>query len=193
MLLAKFLLFLEKINYLETMEEKVNVWKANLKNGVILGMAGIIYSVLIYALDLTLNQLQGYIFMVIQVVLLWYLLKSYRDNFLFGNITYGQSVGAGVIICLYYAIISAAFAYLLYTVIDAGLIDKQLAFAEEKVMERGLPQASVDAAMAVQRKLMTPGIISLLSILGNMFWGLVISLVVGIFVKKEGNPLIDQY
>jgi len=175
------------------MEEKVNVWKANLKNGVILGMAGIIYSVLIYALDLTLNQLQGYIFMIIQVALLWYLLKSYRDNYLFGNITYGQSVGAGVIICLYYAIISAIFAYILYTVIDTGLIDKQLAFAEEKIMERGLPQASVDAAMAYQRKLMTPGILSLMSIFGNLFWGTIISLIVGVFVKKEGNPLIDQY
>jgi hypothetical protein len=176
------------------MEEKVNVWKANLKNGVILGMVGVIYSLLMYVLDLSFNQLQGYLFMVIQAVLLWYLLKSYRDNYLFGNITYGQSVGAGVIICFYYAIISAVFAYLLYTVIDPGLVDKQLAFAEEMVMARGLPQASVDAAMAIQRKLMTPGIIALMSIFGNLFWGTIISLIVGVFIKREGNPLIDpQY
>jgi hypothetical protein len=176
------------------MEEKVNVWKANLKNGVIMGTVGIIYSLLIYFLDLTLNQTQGYIFMVIQVALLWYLLKSYRDNYLFGNITYGQSVGAGVIICFYYAIIAAVFAYILYTVIDVGLIDKQLAFAEETMMAKGLPQSAVDAAMAIQRKILKPEIMAPISIFGNLFSGTIISLVVGIFIKREGNPLIDaQY
>jgi len=173
------------------MEEKVSVWKTNLTNGVILGMAGVIYSLLMYFLDLTFNETQGYIFMVIQVALLAYLLKSYRDNYCFGNITYGQSVGAGVIISLYAAIISAVFLYLLYAVIDPGLVDKQLALVEETIMARGLPQAAVDKAMAIQRKLLKPEIMAPISIFGNMFWGLIISLIVSVFIKKEGNPLID--
>ena len=173
------------------MEEKVNVWKTNLTNGVILGMVGVIYSLLMYFLDLTFNEMQGYVFMVIQVALLAYLLKSYRDNYCFGNITYGQSVGAGVIISLYAAIISAVFLYLLYAVIDTGLVDKQLALVEETIMARGLPQAAVDKAMAIQRKLLKPEIMAPISIFGNMFWGLIISLIVSVFIKKEGNPLID--
>ena len=173
------------------MEQKVNVWKTNLTNGIILGMVGVIYSLIMYFFDLTFNQTQGYIFIVIQVALLAYLLILYRDNYFFGNITYGQSVGAGVIICFYAAIISAIFGYILYNVIDVGLIDKQLAFAEETMMQRGAPQAAIDAAMAIQRKLMKPGIMALMGILGNLFWGTIISLVVSIFIKKEGNPLID--
>ena len=173
------------------MEQKVNVWKTNLTNGVILGTTGVIYSLLMYYSDLILNQAQGYIFIVIQIALLAYLLKSYRDNYCFGNITYGQSVGAGVVIFFYYAIIMAVFTYILYAVIDTGLIDKQLASVEEKIMERGLPQAQVETAMSIQRKLLTPGVISLTSIFGYMFQGTIISLIVSIFIKKEGNPLID--
>ena len=173
------------------MEEKTNVWKTNMTNGVIMGTVGVIYSLFIYFFDLTFNQMQGYVFMVIQVALLAYLLKSYRDNYCFGNITYGQSVGAGVIICLYGAIISAVFAYFLYKDIAPELIGKMLAFAEETMLEKGVPQTAVDTGMALQRKLMTPGILALMSIFNNMFMGTIISLIISVFIKKEGNPLID--
>ena len=174
------------------MEEKTNVWNANPKSGVIMGVVGVIYTLSMYFLDLMFNQMQGYIFIVIQIALLAYLLKSYRDNYCFGNITYGQSVGAGVIIFLYAAIISAIFTYLLYTVIDPDLVNKQLAFTEETLMKKGTPQAAIDAGMAIQRKLMKPGILTLMGVLGGMFWGTLVSLVVSIFIKKEGNPLIDK-
>jgi hypothetical protein len=173
------------------MEEKVSVWKANLTSGLILGLVGIVYSLVMYFLDLSLNQAQGYIFMVIQIALLFYLVKSYRDNYLHGMINYGQALGAGVVICLYYSIISAIFAYILLAVIDPGLPDKQLAMAEEMMLKRGMPQAQIDAGMAVQRKIMIPEVMAPVSILGNMFFGLILSLIIAAFVRKEGNPLVD--
>jgi hypothetical protein len=173
------------------MEQNVNVWKANLTNGLILGLTGVVYSLIIYFLDLSLNKTQGYIFMVIEAVILFFLLKSYRDNYKHGQITYGESMGAGVIICLYYSIIMALFAYLLYSVIDTGLVAKQLAFAEETLQKKGLPQASIDAAMKIQQKIMKPAIMAPLSILGNMLWGVALSLIVSIFIRKESNPIID--
>lgn len=173
------------------MEEKVNVWKSNLTNGLILGLTGIVYSLIIYFLNLTFNKAQGLVFIVIQIALLYFLLKSYRDNYMHGQITYGQSVGAGVIICLYYAIIMAIFTYILYTVIDPGLTAKQLAFAEEAMMKKGIPQSAIDTGMSIQKKIMKPAILAPLSIFGSMLWGVVISLLVSIFIKKEGNPLID--
>ena len=173
------------------MEEKVNVWKTNLTNGLILGLAGIVYSLVIYFLDLSFNKAQGFVFIVIQIGLLYFLLKSYRDNFMHRQITYGQSVGAGVIICLYYALIMAVFTYILYTVIDPGLISKQLAFTEEAMVKKGVSQSAIDAAMAMQTKIMKPAIMAPLSIFGSMLWGVIISLLVSIFIKKEGNPLTD--
>jgi hypothetical protein len=108
-----------------------------------------------------------------------------------GQITFGQSVGAGVIICLYYAVMMAVFTYILYTVIDPGLTAKQLAFAEEAMAKKGMPQAAIDAGMGIQTKIMKPAIMAPLTIFGNMLWGVIISLLVSIFVKKEGNPLLD--
>lgn len=173
------------------MEQQVYPWKSNLTNGLILGLVGVVYSLVMYFLDLSFNKTQGYIFMLVQITLLYFLLISYRDNYKHGQITYGESLGAGVIICLYYAIIMAVFTYILYSVIDTGLVAKQLAFTEEAMLKKGLPQASLDAGMGIQKKIMKPAIIAPLSILGNMLWGVVLSLIISIFIRKEGNPLID--
>jgi len=173
------------------MEQKVNVWKANLSSGLILGMAGIVFNLVIYFLDMTFNKSMGYIFLLLAVFLLYFLIKSYRDNYLHGLITYGQAVGAGVIIFLYHSILAAIFTYLLYKVIDPALPAKMIAFIEETMLEKGIPEASLDAVMAIQKKIFKPEIMAPFSIINNMLFGTVISLIIGVFVRKEGNPLIE--
>jgi len=173
------------------MEEKVNVWKANLTNGLILGLVGIAFSLVLFFLDLSLNKTVGYINIPIQLVLLYFLLKSYRDNFMHGQITYGQSVGAGVVIFVYYAIIMAVFTYLLFTVIDPGLAKKSMALSEEAMVKKGLPQSTIDTGMAFTAKIMKPAIMAIFSIFSSMFLGVIYTLLVSIFIKKESNPLID--
>jgi hypothetical protein len=174
------------------MENKVSVWKANLTNGLILALIGIVYSLIIYFLDLTFNKTQVYLFYLILIIVMYFLLKSYRDNYLHGYITYGQSVGAGIVIFLYYSVITAIFMYVLYAIIDPGLPEKQLVFVEEEMLKKGIQQEALDAAMNFQRKIMKPGIMAPFSILGNMVTGLVVSLLISIFIRKEGNPLIDS-
>ncbi len=173
------------------MEEKVNIWKANLTNGLILALAGIAFSLLLYFFDLTLNKTVAYINVPIQLLILYFLLKSFRDNYMHGQITFGQSVGAGAVIFVYYSIIMAVFTYLLYAVIDPGLIKKSMAMSEELMEKRGMPQSAIDAGMAFTAKVMKPAIMAVFSIFGTMFFGVIYTLLVSIFVKKEGNPLID--
>ena len=174
------------------MEQKVNPWKANLTNGLILALVGIVYSLIMYFLNLSLNKTQGWVFMLIQIVLLYFLLKSYRDNFMHGQITYGESVGTGVIICLYYTIIMSVFTYILYTVIDPGLVAKQLAVAEEAMRAKGnLTDAQIETAMKLTGKIMKPGVMAISGLFFGMIYGTILSLIVSVFVKNEGNPLVD--
>jgi hypothetical protein len=173
------------------MEDKVSIWKANLTNGLILGLVGVVYTLLMYFLDQSFNRTLGYAFFVVLAVVLFFLIKSYRDTYLHGYITYGHSLGAGIIIFLYYSIITAIFTYILYKFIDSGLVSKQLAFAEEVMVKRNTPQAAIDAAMNIQRKIMVPEFIAPISILGNMFTGTLMTLIISIFTRKEGNPLVD--
>jgi hypothetical protein len=109
-----------------------------------------------------------------------------------GFITYGQSLGAGVVIMLYYAIIAAIFGYILYKFLDPGLIDKMLMVAEEAMIEQGIPESAMEQGLKVQKKLMTPGFMAIASIFSTMLIGTIIALLISIFTRREGNPLIDD-
>jgi len=173
------------------MEQNVNVWKANFTNGLILALEGIMFSLILYFLDLTFNKSMGYINIPIQLVILYFLLKSYRDNYLHGQISYGQSVGAGAVIFVYVAVIIAVYTYVLWAIIDPGLVKKSLAVAEEAMQKKGAPQAAIDAGMAFSAKIMKPSIMAIMTIFITMFGGIIYSLLVSIFIRKEGNPLVD--
>jgi hypothetical protein len=173
------------------MDENVSVWKANLTNGLIMGLLGVVFTLGLYFFDLLFNRSLGYIFLVVQVIILYYMLKSYRDNYRHGYLTYGQSLGAGVVIFLYQAVISAVFTYILYKFIDTSLTAKMLAFSEDAMVKRGMSQQLIDAGMAFNKKIMIPELMAPFSIFGTMIAGTIISLIVSIFTRKEGNPLVD--
>ncbi|MBN1108927.1 MAG: DUF4199 domain-containing protein [Bacteroidales bacterium] len=173
------------------MEKSVNVWKANLVNGLILGLIGVVFTLTLYFFDLIFNKNLSYLFMLVQIVILYFLVKSYRDNYLHGMINYGQALGAGVIIFLYTALIGSLFSFLLYSVIDPGLMEKGLAFTEEQYAGRGLTQEQIDAGLDIARKMMKPAITIPVGLVVSVFFGFIMSLIVAAFVRKEGNPLAD--
>jgi len=173
------------------MENNVSVWKANVTNGLILGLIGIVYTLVLYFLGLSTNKSLGYVFFFIQIFVLFFLVRSYRDNYLYGYITFGKAVGAGVVICLYCSVIASIFTYILYKFIDTGLIDKMIALSEEASLKRGFSQEQIDLGMKFTRKIMTPPVLAFFSLAGGVFFGTIMSLITAIFVRKEGNPLID--
>lgn len=174
------------------MENRVSVWKANLNNGIILGLAGVVFTLVLWFTEQTTNKSIGYIWFLVLAIALFFMIKAYRDNYMRGFITYGQSLGAGVVILLYYAIISAIFGYILYKFLDPGLIDKMLLVAEETMIEQGIPESAMEQGLKVQKKLMTPAFMAIASIFSTMLIGTIIALLISIFTRREGNPLIDD-
>ncbi len=174
------------------MEAKKSIWKETLNYGIILGLIGVGFSVLTYMFDLTFKSWTILPSLLLSLVVLFFLLRSYRDHYNNGYISYGRSVGAGVIMNLYAAIITAIYVYVLYAFIDPGLMDKSLAFAEEKLIAKGLPEEAIDQALAMQAKMMKPWFTALMGIINSVFYGLILSLIVSLFVMKKGNPLLEE-
>jgi hypothetical protein len=169
------------------MEKKVSVWQATLNSGLILGLALVIYTLLLYFLDQTFNKSLGYVSILIIIGGLVLGIKSFRDDARGGIMSYGQGVGAGTVIGLYAGIIGAIFTFLLYKVIDPDLLGKLLTFTEEKYLESGrVPEEMIDQIMKSQKKFMTPLVLSVSSIFSNVFFGVVVSLT-ALFNRKQQN------
>ena len=173
------------------MESQTSVWKANLNSGIILGLTGTVYTIVFYYLDLLFKPFRGYIWIPILLVALFLLMKQFRDNHRNGFASYAQALGSGVVISLYYAAIMGVMVYLLYAVVDDGLVAKQIAFTENTLADKGMPEEAIDMAMQFNRKLMTPLFLSLGQFVNSFLGGTIASLIIALFVRKEGNPLID--
>ncbi|MDX9696702.1 MAG: DUF4199 domain-containing protein [Bacteroidales bacterium] len=170
------------------MNEKSAFWKSGATSGVILGIVLIIYSVLLYMLDLNMNKSLGYVTYLFLIVGLWWFTKSYRDNTLGGTISYGQALGYAMVIVVVAALISSVYSYVFLKYIDPSMIDKIAAMSEEEMLKQGMSDEQIELAQSMSKKFMSPGLMNIMGFLGTSVFGFLIALVTSAVVKKEGDP-----
>ncbi len=170
-------------------EKKSGLWKNALNWGVILGVALIIYSLLMWFLDLSLEKWVSWVSYLIIIGALIVATKSYRDNTLGGVISYGQALGYGTLVVMFGSIVTAIYTYLFMKFIDPEFIDKILLMTEEQLIEKGIPDEQIEMGIEMQKKFMTPTIMSLGSIPTYTFIGFIISLITSIFLKKKSEEI----
>jgi len=165
-------------------ENKSSLWKNALNWGVIMGIVLIIYSLLMFFLDLSLEQWVGWVSYVFMIGILILATINYRDKAMGGVLSYGQALGFGVVVILFASIINAIYFYVFVEYIDPEFINKMLAMGEEKMIEQGIPEEQIELGIEMQKKFMKPIVMSLISIPTTVFMGLIFSLITSIFLKK---------
>jgi len=170
------------------MENKnTSVFMNALTWGIILGLVSIVYSVILYMIDQVFNQALGWLSIVIMIAVLVFAVKSYRDNVLDGEISFGKAFGFGVLVAVVSSVLGAIYNYLLYTVIDPDLQAKMLEVAAEKMLDQGVPEGQIDDLLEVSKRFMSPVITSIGAVFGGTLFGTIISLVVAAIFKKESE------
>lgn len=173
-------------------ENKNSVGKSALVSGTLLGVVLVIYSLIMYFLDQTGNKYVSWLSVILMIAGIVYLQIQYRDKELKGNMSYGKAFGFAVLMVLVASVITSIFTYLLFSVIDPGLIDKILAMSEEQLTKRGMNADQIELAMKMSRKMMSPPIMAVFGLIGNMFWGTIISLITSAITKKEPSPFAEK-
>ncbi|HCT30953.1 MAG TPA: hypothetical protein DIW31_09525 [Bacteroidales bacterium] len=170
--------------------QKQSTFQGVLTWGLITGIASIVYTFILYFAGLMQNKPIQYAGIIITIVCLYLGIKAVRDQYLGGVISYGKSLGTGVLISLFSTIVSLIFLTILYTVIDQGLIDLALQDSIEKMTERGMSSDQIEQGMAMARRFFIPSLL-----IGGLFFGtflgFLISLVLSAFLKKEENLLVN--
>jgi len=153
--------------------------------GVIIGLVSVVYSVILYMLDLALNTALGYAGLIIVIAGLAIAMKNYRDHVLDGILPFGKAFGFGVLIILISAFISGIYVFLLYSIIDPDLIRKAIDASAERMLEQGLSEDQVEQALEVTRRIMKPAIMFISGLFVNLLVGVVLSLIMAAIFKKE--------
>jgi len=170
------------------MEKKTTIFNHSLMWGVILGIVLIVYSLILYFLDLSTNRALGYVTWLITIIAVFYAMKIYRDNVNQGVLSFGNAFVIGLLVCIISGLISAVFAYIQFSVLSPELIDKMIQIGEEKLLSRGMSDEMVEQSLAMSRKFMTPTMISIMAFVMSAIFGAILSLILAAIVKKEPNP-----
>jgi len=172
------------------MEQKsTSFWKSAMTYGLYLGIALIIYSVILYVLGQSFNKTLGYVSFVVMIAGIIWAQVSYKKQ-LGDVLSYGQGVGIATGLMLFAGIIGAIYTYLLYTVIDPELYQQYLLFVEEtttnQLINRGMSDEQISQAVAMGAKFQTPVIMAIGAIVTYVITGVIVGLITSIFIKK--NP-----
>ena len=171
------------------MENKRSQWNVAMSYGTMFGLASAIVFFIFYFAGADIQskwpQYIGYGMLILFLVLG---IKSFRDQDLDGYISYGKSLGTGVLVGLFGGIITGIFTVLMFTVIDPGMANKLIEATQQKLIDQGLPESQIEMSISYARKFMSPPILFVFSIVGQVLMAFIFSLIISVFLKKEQNP-----
>jgi len=171
------------------MEEnaKAPFLKPALIYGAIIGVVTVFVSLVFYFLGMTSDRWTNWVGSLITLVLLIYLMIQYRKEYLGGYASFGQIfvmvlVSAGIVA----VIINTVYTYLLFTVIDPGLLEQMRVMAEERIMNNPrIPESMYDDMFErMEKTFQVPRMIRL-GLIGGVAINVILGLIIAAFLKKE--------
>ena len=168
------------------MEEKKRTPSMNaLTYGIIAGVVMIVYSLLLFIANLYMNNWLRYVGYILLIAIMAWGTLDYRKKYMNGFMTYGQAFNSCFMIGLYAAIIGTIYTFLFVSYIHPGLQNEILEQTRAQMASKpGMTDEMVDKAMSYTEKFTTPAMMTIFSLIFNIFWSAVIGLLLGIFLKK---------
>ncbi|MGD9928981.1 MAG: DUF4199 domain-containing protein [Mangrovibacterium sp.] len=167
------------------MEQKSTFWKSAMTYGLYLGIALILYNVLLYVAGQNLNTTLGLVSYLIMAAGVFYSQIHYRNTELNGFISYSQALGFGIVVMLFAGVIQSLYSVILIKYLDPSILDQIRVMQEEALMERGMSDEQIEDFGQMMTKMQSPLVIAISGLLTFGFIGFIISLVTSIFVKKN--------
>lgn len=174
------------------MEEKQpSAFKTSIVPGLLMGLALIVYSLIMYVLDIDRESKIMWLSYLVMIGMLYWAMTSYRDKYLGGFATYGQVFKAGFFTVLIASVITGIFTYIYVTAIDLALLDEIMLQAEEDILANtpDISDEDLEFALSMTENFTSPPMITVFATVGNLIFGTIFSLIISIFVKRENTNL----
>jgi len=171
------------------MEDQKSVIKPSVSYGLYLGIALILFSLIMFLLDVDHDsKLMWFSYLIMAGGLFWAMV-SFRDKINRGFITYGKAFGVGFWTGLFAAILGSIFTYIYVTMIDPGMIEEILLKAEDQILESNpnMSDEQLEQALSMTEKFTSPIMITIWGFVANVIFATILSLIIAIFVKREGT------
>lgn len=163
----------------------------SLIRGVYLGIALILFSLIIYLLGVDRTSPIVYLSYLVLAIGLFWSVVSFRDKDLGGYCSYGKAFSAGFYTGLIASLLAGIYTFVYAQVIDPGLAGEILLEAEEKMLMQNpdMPDEQIEMALSMTEMMTTPIMMAVWGFVGNLVVSTVFSLIISIFAKRENNQI----
>ncbi len=161
---------------------------------LIMAIAQIVVSLISFFLGYQTDKINsgawfGIIPAVVSIVILVLGIKAVREEQEGKYLSYGKGVGTGVLISLYAGLIGAIYAYIHFTYVNPNFPDYLIEASRIKWAAAGMQESQMEGAEKGVRMFTKPVIQAVLNPLFSVFFGLIFSLIIAAFLKR--NPPED--
>jgi drug/metabolite transporter (DMT)-like permease len=155
----------------------------------------VIISLLLYVFSLSDQTFVQYLSLAIIIAGIIIGILNYKNKVEGGFITYGQSLGSGVLTGLFAAIVLSVYTIIFFKFIDPDMVNVILKKAEENMRDRNqnMTEDQIDMAMSYTRKFMNPYIMAITSTIWLTFMSFIASLIISIFTKKADKSFESNF
>jgi len=173
---------------------KTSFLNISLKNALILGGIFILFSVMVYVLDINMFSIMFSIvyFLIIFGTTVFFMVKSmnyYKRNLLDGKITYLQCFLTGFVMSVVAMWIAAIFGYIMYGLIDTEYMPKQIDKFAEMLQGYNMPADKIEEQLLKVQDKMNPVKQIISSLYMSPIASAIIAAIVSIFIKKNDENI----
>lgn len=155
-------------------------------NGVILGGASVVFSLLLYA---TGNHLPphwsasviSFVLFIVFIVLGTKQFKEANGGFL----SWGQGVKIGVGIAVLAGLIVVIYNYIFANFIEPDFMTKLMEIQNQSFLDQGMTEEQIEAANEMTKTFQTPGIMAAVGIISYAIGGFIVSAITAAIMKKS--------
>ena len=162
--------------------------------GILTGAASIVLALVLYIAGLYMNRwLQNISLLILIAGMAWGTLE-YRKKYLNGFISYGKSFTSCFLIGLFAGILGALYVFVFAKFIYPGFTHEILEKSQQAMLEKNpnLTDDQIEMGMKYVRFFTTPVMMAVWGLLANVFFSVVIGLILSIFIRKEDKALTQN-
>ncbi len=156
--------------------------------GLYLGIASVVFTLIVSYSGLIGNSVVGILWYVLLAAILVLGIKHYKEKENDSFLKYSKGLGLGTLIGLVGGIIHGIFTYVFYAIIDPSVHEQVIALSQEKALEQGATEASLEQAEPFLNIFLSPGMLSVFNIVGTVFMAFIFSLIIAAILKKDPEP-----
>lgn len=166
--------------------ESLSTRSVGIRYGLILSVISIVYFLVLTLSGVNPNDGWNWFGIIFSVIVIFLAHKYFKENG-DGFMSYGQGVGIGFWLTLISSAISTVFTYIYVKFVDLTYMDMIKEKQIEAMQEKGMSDEQIDQAMEFAAAFSTPEMILIFGLLGGLFIGMIVVLIVTAITKKQ-NP-----